>query len=138
MLYQQSLTEHLKFGVNNALGFVFSQKALARPGVKQIFYGLESLDASWEVDEFKFRMGYAAEPVRQRVLFHPALRPLVRPASLAMTRLRSMGLRSPKWLKAAGMLRFCLEGNRPPSQQSCPKCLLDRREKLLGVLRTIF
>ena len=84
MLYQQSLTDHLRFGVNNTLGFVFTRQALARPGVKQLFYGFESLDASWRVDEFKFRMGYSAEPVRQRVIFHPLLRPLVKPATLAL------------------------------------------------------
>ena len=133
MLYQQSLTEHLKFGVNNALGFVFTQKALARPGVKQLFYGFQSLDASWKVDEFKFRMGYAAEPVRQRVVFHPAFRPIVTPATLAaFDYVGGKLLRSPRWLKAAGMMRFYLEGNRPLSQQECPGCLLGWREEWLG------
>ena len=132
MLYQQSLTEHLKFGVNNTLGFVFTQKALARPGLKQLFYGLESLDAARDVDKFKFRMGYTAEPVRQRVLFHPVLRPLVSSATLAaMDYFGRTGLGRPGWLKAAGMIRFYLEGNRPLFQQDCPECLLDWREKLL-------
>ena len=81
MAYQQSLTAHMRFGVNNALAFVFTQEALARPGVKKLFYGLESLDASWEVDEFKLRMGYSLETVRQRVVFHPALRPMLKPAT---------------------------------------------------------
>lgn len=133
MLYQQSLTEHLRFGVNNALGFVFTQKALARPGVKRLFYGLQSLDASWKVDEFKLRMGYTAEPVRQCVLFHPAMRPIVKPAALAaLDYLGSKLLRSPRWLKAAGMIRFYLEGNRPLSQQECPECLRGQKEQWLG------
>jgi len=133
MLYQQSLTAHLKFGVNNALGFVFTQRALARPGVKRVFYGLQSLDASWKVDEFKLRMGYTAEPVRQRVLFHPALRPIVQPSSLAaLDYLGSKLVRRWRWLKLAGMMRFCLEGNRPLSQQDCPKCLLERSNEWLG------
>lgn len=132
MLYQQSLTEHLKFGVNNTLGFVFTQKALARPGLKQLFYGLESLDAASDVDEFKFRMGYTAEPVRQRVLFHPVLRPIVSSATLAaMDYFGRTALGRPGWLKAAGMIRFYLEGNRPLFQQDCPECLLDWREKWL-------
>ena len=133
MLYQQSLTEHLRFGVNNALGFVFTQKALTKPGVKKLFYGFESLDASWKVDEFKLRMGYSAEPVRQRVVFNPALRPIVMPVTLAaLNLLGGRILRSPKVLKAAGMMRFCLEGNRPLSQQDCPECLLEQREEWLG------
>jgi hypothetical protein len=132
MLYQQSLTDHLKFGVNNALGFVFTQNALTRPGVKRLFYGFESLDASWRVDEFKLRMGYIAEPVRQRVVFHPALRPLVRPATLSvLDYLGGKVLHNPRWLKAAGMMRFCLEGNRPLSQQDFPECLLHQKKEWL-------
>jgi hypothetical protein len=132
LLYQQSLTEHVKFGVNNALIFVLTQKALARPGVKQLFYGFESLDASCQVDQFKFRMGYAAEPVRQRVVFHPALRPFVTPTALIAVDRLGTALHNPKWLKAAGMMRFYLEGMRPPSQQACPECLHDRCAEFLG------
>jgi hypothetical protein len=133
MLYQQSLTAHLKFGINNALGFVFTRAALAKPGISKLFYGFESLDASEKVDEFKFRMGYVAEPVRQRVLFHPALSPLIKPATLAAwDRLGSKILYSPKWLKAVGMLRFSLEGNRPLSQQIWPDCLLEQKDDCLA------
>ncbi|UCE40559.1 MAG: hypothetical protein JSV17_14050 [Candidatus Aminicenantes bacterium] len=133
MLYQQSLTSHLKFGINNALGFVFTQKALAKPGIRRLFYGFQSLDAPDKVDEFKFRMGYKAVPVRQRVLFHPALNPVVRPVTLAT--LKYIGgkiLRSPKWLKVAGMMHFCLEGSRPLSQQDWPECLLEKRREWFG------
>ena len=127
MLYQQSLTEHLRFGVNNALGFVFTRQALARPGVKELFYGFQSLDAASNVDEFKFRMGYEPLPVRQRVLFHPALRPLMTPATLAaVDYLGGLGRGRPAWLKAAGLIRFYLEGNRPLSAQDCPECLLPK------------
>jgi hypothetical protein len=130
MLYQQSLTEHLRFGVNNTLGFVFTQNALARPGVKELFYGFQSLDAASDVDEFKFRMGYEAQPVRQRVLFHPALRPLMTPATLAaLDYFSRLGHGHPGWLKAAGLIRFYLEGNRPLSQQDCPECLLPHSGK---------
>jgi hypothetical protein len=132
LLYQQSLTEHLRFGVNNALGFVFTKEAVARPGVKKLFYGFESIDASWRVDEFKLRMGYTAEPVRQRVIFHPALRPLVRPVTLAaLDYLGHKVLRSPRWQKAAGMMRFCLEGDRPLSEQDFPECLVHQRKEWL-------
>jgi len=132
MLYQQSLTAHLRFGINNALAFVFTQRALARPGVKKLFYGLESLDADWQVDEFKLRMGYAAEPVRQRVLFHPVLRPLIHRASLAILDHRGNKVfRGAKWAKFAGMMRFYLEGNCPLSQQKWPPFLIQRSEELL-------
>ena len=128
MLYQQSRTEHLKFGVNNTLGFVFTQEAVARPDVDRLFYGLQSLDADDAVDEFKFRMGYAAEPVRQRVLLHPMLRAVVNPATLAAVDfLCRVGPGRPGLLKAGGLMRFYLQGNRPLAQQDCPECLSARK-----------
>ena len=72
ILYHQSCTEHLSNGVNNALAYTFTQKCLQNE--KWIFYGLHSLDAPPSVDGFKFRMGYTAKPVRQRVVFNPWLR----------------------------------------------------------------
>lgn len=124
MVYQQSLTTHMKYGVNNALAFVFTQNALARPGIKKLFYGLESLDAPWEVDEFKLRMGYSLETVRQRVVFHPALRPFLKPLTLkALELLGGTFVHSPKWLKAEGMIRFYLEGSRPLAEQESPRRL---------------
>jgi hypothetical protein len=131
LLYQQSRTDHLKYGVNNTLGFVVTQQMVAR-GVPEIFYGLESLDASPNVDEFKFRMGYEAVPVRQRVVFHPVLRPAITPAALAALDLfgRS-GRRHPRWQKASGLLRFYLEGRLPLALQHCPECLIPRSAEWL-------
>jgi len=121
MAYQQSLTAHLRFGVNNALAFAFTRNALSRPGIGRLFYGLESLDASWDVDEFKLRMGYDLLSVRQRVVFHPALRPFLRPLTLgALKYLGDEVFHSPNILKAAGLVRFYLEGERPLSQQRPP------------------
>lgn len=132
LLYQQSRTEHLKFGVNNTLGFVATQQMVAR-GVPEIFYGLESLDASPNVDEFKFRMGYEAVPVRQRVVFHPALRPVMTSVALAALDLfgRTRPRRHQKWQKASGLLRFYLEGRLPLARQRCPECLLPLRGEWL-------
>ena len=42
ILYQQSRSEFLKLGVNNALTYQFTRQVLARPGVNFIFYGLHS------------------------------------------------------------------------------------------------
>ncbi|MEM5775254.1 MAG: hypothetical protein AAGU05_09660, partial [Anaerolineaceae bacterium] len=73
MLYQQCHREYLNDRVNNALTFSVSQMMMRRSGTKMIFYALHSLDASPNVDEFKFRMNYRAKPIRQRVVFHPFL-----------------------------------------------------------------
>lgn len=122
ILYHQSLTEYLPFGVNNALAFIVTSNVVNRPDSRmRIFYGLHSLDAPPSVDKFKFRMGYTAKPVRQRVVFHPWMRPLMNDASHALLR---AGLRlrpgHPALSKAEGMLRFYLQGRLPLPEQSLP------------------
>jgi hypothetical protein len=73
------------------------------------------------VDEFKFRMGYTAKPVRQRVVFHPWLRPLFNSASHTVLK---AGLRlnpgNPTLSKVEGILRFYLQGRLPISRQTLP------------------
>jgi hypothetical protein len=124
VLTQQSLSEYLGARVNNALTFVFTRSMLQRPEVKSVFYSLQSLDAPASVDDFKFRMGYAAKPVRQRVALHPwaerAMGPLAhRLVSRALRRNPGSRLLG----KAVGMLRFYLDGKRPAESQVWPTCL---------------
>jgi hypothetical protein len=121
ILYQQSLTQHLKYGVNNALIYTFTQHALSQPGVSQVFYGLHSLDAPSSVDEFKFRMNYVARPVRQRLVFHPVVAPLVNTMSHRIVRkLLQWNSGQPTLAKVEGMMRFYLEGKRPLAEQTWP------------------
>jgi hypothetical protein len=132
ILYQQSSTEYLRNGVNNALTYIFSSEVLRHPGITQIFYGLQSLDAPPSVDEFKFRMGYMAKPVRQRVVFHPWLTPFFNRASHTVTRqLLHWRPDNPMLAKAEGMLRFYLEGKRPLAEQDWPECLAGRKAEWL-------
>jgi hypothetical protein len=131
ILYQQSKTEYLSMGVNNALVAVFTGQVLQRPGIGWVFYGLHSLDAPPSVDQFKFRMGYEVRPVRQRVVFHPRLRPLVNRASHAMLRQMLRLLPgNPALAKAEGMVRFYLQGHRPLAEQIWPPALESRRDDL--------
>jgi hypothetical protein len=121
MLYQQCLRQYLPQHVNNALGFAVTMEVLARPGVRSILYGLHSLDAPPSVDEFKFRMGYLAKPVRQRVVLARgfgwvASRPchgLVR-GSLRLFPGNSM------LAKTEGMIRFFRSGMLPLAAQPVP------------------
>lgn len=121
MLYQQCHRDFLAQHVNNALSFSVTRAMVDRPDIKAILYGLHSLDAPPSVDEFKFRMGYTAKPVRQRVVFHPWASPFINPASHALVR---AGLRlkpgHPTLSKAEGMLRFYLQGKLPLEKQSLP------------------
>jgi hypothetical protein len=121
ILYQQSLSEYLRFGVNNALAYEVTSRVLNRPGVMGIFYGLHSLDAPPSVDEFKFRMGYTAKPVRQRVVFHPYVQPLVNPLSHALLKTgRNVFPGNPMLAKAEGIFRFHLQGRLPLTHQTVP------------------
>ncbi len=135
ILYQQSRTQYLKEGVNNALTFTFSQDVMSRPTIKKIFYGLQSLDAPVSVDEFKFRMGYKANPVRQRVVFNQYIAPVFNRMSYKLLKyiLRfAPGFSSLS--KAEGMLRFYLEGNRPLADQFWPEPLAGNKDSILAVL----
>lgn len=126
MLYQQCHRDYLSEHVNNALSFVVTRAMVERPHVRSILYGLHSLDAPASVDEFKFRMGYSAKPVRQRVVFHPWLAPLFNPASHAVLRqLCRWRPENPTLAKTEGMLRFYLQGKRPLDQQTWPEALAD-------------
>lgn len=130
ILYQQSLTDQLKYGVNNALTYAFTTEVLSKLGVSQIFYGLHSLDAPSSVDDYKFRMRYKAIPVRQRVMFHPLLAPLANRVSHAVLKqLRHFRPGSPTLAKAEGMFRFYLEGQRPLDQQTWPEILIQSKSE---------
>lgn len=124
MLYQQCHRDFLADHVNNALSFVVTETMVKRPQIRSILYGLHSLDAPASVDEFKFRMGYTAKPVRQRVVFHPWLTPLFNSASYAAVRqLQRWQPQNPTLAKTEGMMRFYLEGKRPLAQQTWPEAL---------------
>ncbi len=126
MLYQQCHRDYLAEHVNNALSFTVTETMINRPDIHSILYGLHSLDAPPTVDEFKFRMGYKAKAVRQRVVFHPWLKPFFNPTSYGLLKQllhRQPG--QPTLAKTEGMVRFYLDGQRPLSQQNWPKCLTE-------------
>jgi hypothetical protein len=127
MISQQCHRDYLQARVNHALAFGVTETMVNRAGIRSIFYALHSLDAPPSVDEFKFRMGYVAKPVRQRVVFHPWLAPLAHRASHACLRQALRRYPSdPRLSKAEGMLRFYLQGRRPLHEQNWPACLADQ------------
>jgi hypothetical protein len=132
--YAQSHSKFLRLHVNNALFYTVSCELLARRGVTGIFFGLHSLDAPESIDEFKFRMSFAARPVRQRVVFHPWLEPFAN-ASLqrVLARLLIRFPGNPVLSKAEGMVRFRLQGKRPLETQEWPACLAEQRALLQGM-----
>lgn len=134
ILYQQSRTACMRLGVNNALSYVVTQAALSRPHISEVFYGLHSLDAPGSVDEYKFRMGYSARPVRQRVAFHPWVAPVFNATSHRMLlRLHERYPERPALAKAEGLVRLWLEGRKPLAEQPWPDALALQRSSLLAV-----
>lgn len=121
---QQCLTEFLAARVNNALTFVFTRSTLQRPEIGAVFYTVQSLDAPASVDQFKFRMGYSARPLRQRVMFRPWAAHLVGPwAHRLVSGTLRLNPASGALAKAEGMIRFYLDGKHPAPDQDWPTCL---------------
>ncbi|MCX6031754.1 MAG: hypothetical protein NT169_20935 [Chloroflexi bacterium] len=133
LLYHQSATAHLRNGINNAIFYSVTAAALSRPGISQVFVALHSLDASPDVDRFKFRMRYTTRPIRQRVVFHPSLSLVLDPVNPIVTRLiRHWSPETPALAKVKGMLRFYLDGKLPLDKQNWPEILLNAKADVMG------
>lgn len=118
ILYQQSLTKEMKYGVNNALTYAFVSNVLNRGTIRQVFYGLHSLDAPASVDQFKFRMNFEARYVRQRVVFHPLINFIVNKYIYSIIQLvSSKYLHNSMLSKIEGILRFFIIGQLPLNEQ---------------------
>lgn len=124
LISQQCHHDFLPAKVNNALTYTITQEMISRPGVHSIFYTLQSLDAPPSVDDFKFRMGYSARKLRQRVVFHPLIQHAIQPFSYQVfTQLRRFFPESSFVSKTDGMMRFYLNGQLPLEKQNWPECL---------------
>lgn len=112
-LLARSRSDRLDAYPNNALVYEVARRMLGERGVRQITFGLESLEDVEALDQFKFGMGFRRAPLRQRVVFHPLLRALLG-SSRARTVLRrwsdGRGARGGFWPKALGLLRFAEAG----------------------------
>jgi len=109
----RSRTDLLGAYPNNALLFHVTEEMLVRRRVPAITFGLESLEPVGPLDQFKFAMGFRAQPIRQRVAFHPLVRALLRHAGARALFGRWADRRGSEvvfWRKAAGLLRFAEEG----------------------------
>lgn len=112
-LLARSCSDELGAYPNNALIFTVAEEMLVRRGVPEITFGLESLEPVGPLDEFKFSMGFERRALRQRVVFHPLLRALLRRSPVRALVRRWTERRGPEavfWRKAAGLLRFAEEG----------------------------
>jgi hypothetical protein len=112
-LLARSCNDSLGAYPNNALIFRVAEEMLVRRGIREISFGLESLEPVGPLDQFKFSMGFRQRPLRQRIVFRPALAQLLRREPLRhlvqrwseQTDHRGVFLR-----KTAGILRFAAAG----------------------------
>ncbi len=112
-LLARSCSDELHAYPNNALIFRVAEQMLVQRGVGEVTFGLESLEPVGPLDQFKFSMGFQARPLRQRVVFHPLIRALLRNAGVRVVFRRwteRHGAEAVFWRKAAGLLRFAEEG----------------------------
>jgi len=114
------LTNH----VNNALFFSVSSELIKKDEIREVFFTVQSLDAPEHLDDFKLRMGFQLRIVRQKVEFHPFVKPFIGPSLYSINRkLMDWYPSSPALAKCEGMMRFHLEGNLPTQKQNLPACL---------------
>lgn len=132
--FAMSHCRFLRNHVNNALFYSVSCRLLKREGVKSIFFTVQSLDAPSNVDEFKLRMGFEPRIVRQNVVVHPYLRPVISKPVHNLTRRLLKHYPSNNMLaKTEGMMRFYIEGRNPVREQSVPECLIHSRQHNLEI-----
>ncbi len=104
----RSRNDCLKHYPNNALVYHLTEDVLVRRGLREVTYGLESLEPVGSVDAFKWSMGFERKEIFQRVVFHPALRSALSIPG-APAALRWMGSRETAgsfWRKARGLVDF--------------------------------
>ncbi len=111
LLLARSRSDCLDAYPNNALVYHVTAEMLGRRGVRQVTFGLESLEEVGPLDQFKFGMGFRRAPIRQRVVFHPLVQALLtpRPVRAALTRV-AMGRPGGVLRKALGLVRFAEAG----------------------------
>jgi len=124
LLSQQSLTACLHAKPNHALVYRLTKDLLARENTRAIFYSLKSLDAPARVDDFKFRMGYRKIAVKQCVLFHPLVSPLINDHTLSGLQGFQRRYPSNPWLaKAEGLVRLSVKGDNAEAMIGRPSQL---------------
>ena len=109
----KSSSDHLSEYPNNALVYSFTQSALARRGITEVSWGLESLLPGLEgLERFKLGMGFANRPIGQRIEMTGWLRAALRgPPTWAVHRLAARGLGGHAIERAAATLRW--HGHQP-------------------------
>jgi hypothetical protein len=109
ILHHSSATEYLQLYPNNALVFYLTKLKLTSTEVNHVSYGPESLDAPESLETFKFRMGFEKLPMKQGIVFHPFIKPLINGLSCKLIHRIAARRSEDFWRKLDGVMRFYTE-----------------------------
>jgi len=76
LFHTHAYSDCMKLSPIYALTFTVMQKALARPGIRNVSQGLQSFLDLPEVERFKLAMGFQKRPLGRRVEISPLARPI--------------------------------------------------------------
>jgi hypothetical protein len=108
-LYEaRSRNDALRHYPNNALIYTITEDMLARRGLREVTFGVEGLEDLDTLDQFKLAMGFVQKPIRQHVIFHPALRTALslRPVRGVVEALAERRNSSSFWRRARSLVDF--------------------------------
>jgi hypothetical protein len=108
-LYEaRSRNDTLKHYPNNALIYTVTRHLLVERKLPQVTFGIEGLEELESLDSFKLAIGFVKKPVRQRVVFHPALRLALGlpPVRMAIDALATRKTGSAFWRRARGLMNY--------------------------------
>ncbi len=101
----RSRNDALRWYPNNALIFHVAESLMRERAVPRITFGIEGLEELDSLDQFKLTMGFAKEPIRQHVVFHPLLATALSPSPVRRAVAR-LGERSSFWQRASNLVRL--------------------------------
>lgn len=106
ILVGRSRDQFLKYYPNNALTATIFQEKFCHTNITAVNYGWESVVETEPLRHFKRSVGFAQEPIKQRIVIHPLLRPLVNPLNARILEIVSKHSTSGSVRKLNGMLRI--------------------------------
>jgi hypothetical protein len=106
----RSRNDALRHYPNNALLYTVTEDILVHRGLDEVTFGIEGLEDLDSLDQFKLGMGFVRKPIRQHVIFHPALRTALalKPVRGVVEALAGRPSASSFWRRARSLVDFAV------------------------------
>lgn len=108
-LYEaRSRNDCLRHYPNNALIYTVTEDLLVRRGLREVTFGIEGLEDLDTLDQFKLAMGFVRKPIRQHVIFRPALHSALalKPVRTALDAMAARAGSASFWRRAQSLVGF--------------------------------